>query len=451
MKDPAALKWDQTLRHPLLLAALLLVGGAVSVAAVWLLVRLEPVRSLLASQFWFSIILMAGCLGLILGSTALCIFVERKISAYIQDRHGPNRVGYKGIFQSVADGLKMLLKEDIIPGNVDRALFVLAPSISFTISMIGFAVIPWAGRVRWPWMNPDAQPILAQVASLNIGLLYILAVASLGVYGVVLAGFASNNKYSFLGGMRAAAQMISYEIPLGLGLLCILLTAGSLRLEEVVEAQARSGLWYVFYQPLAFLLMLVCGFAETNRAPFDLPECEQELVGGFHTEYSALKFGMFFLAEYAHMITGSALLIALFFGGWHVWGLTSADNLSWWGFLIKFAVYWAKIAVFIWLYMVVRWTLPRFRFDQLMRVAWKGMIPLGMLLVLATGLLTALNLHRNLAACLGANLLVLLVALAWAGRSRAPVTGRQANLPDIQVRPTQVATGDSLWRAASRI
>ena len=441
MKDPAAVAEDRVLRHPAFLIALALVGGVVAVVVVWLLVSLPFVRRVLADQFWFSIVQMLALLGMILGATAFCIFVERKVSAFIQDRFGPNRVGFHGLFQSAADGLKMLLKEDIIPARVDRGLFLLAPSIAFTISMLGFVVIPWAGEVHFPWMEAG-KTVSTLIANINLGFLYILGVAGLGVYGVVLAGFASNNKYSFYGGIRAAAQLISYEIPLGLGLLCILLTTGSLRLDDVVRAQASSGLWYICYQPMVFLLLVVCGFAETNRAPFDLPECEQELVGGFHTEYSALKFGMFFLGEYAHMITGSALLIALFLGGWAPVPFVPvlADDHAWWAMLIKFGVYWAKIAVFIWFYMLVRWTLPRFRFDQLLRVAWTGLIPIGLLLLLATSLLVAFDLHRNVFASLGANLVVLLIALTWSARTKSPVTGRQDNLPSVEVLPTKAAS-----------
>ncbi|HPM23842.1 MAG TPA: NADH-quinone oxidoreductase subunit H, partial [Phycisphaerae bacterium] len=303
------------------------------------------------------------------------------------------------------------------------------------VSLIGFAIIPWAGDVRWPWA-PDVT-VSTQVARLNVGILYILAVGALGVYGVVLAGYASNNKYSFYGGIRAAAQMISYELPLGLGLVCLLLTTGSLRLEEIVAQQAQGGVWYVFMHPLPFLLILVSSFAETNRAPFDLAEAEQELVGGFHTEYSSMKFAMFFLAEYAHIITGSAVMVALFFGGWAPLPFTGwlADSTAWWAMLIKLGAYLAKVALFIGVFMLVRWTIPRFRFDQLMRLAWQSLVPVGVGLVAALALLAALGLQRNLWACLLVNLLTLAVMLWSAARTRRPVTGRQDDLPDIDVRP----------------
>jgi NADH-quinone oxidoreductase subunit H len=425
--DPFA--FDRRLRSPLVLVALAIGAGALTVAAVAALLALAPVRSFLATQFGLSLAVMLVVLFLILNATALCILAERKISAWIQDRYGPNRVGFRGLFQPIADGLKFLLKEDINPAHVDKPLFVLAPGLAFGISLLGFAVIPWAGEVRWPWMPPETPALSTQVASLNIGFLYIIAVASIGVYAIVLAGYASNNKYSFYGGMRAAAQMISYEIPLGLALLVILLTTGTLRLEEIVAQQATSGLWYVLYQPLAFLLLLIGAFAETNRAPFDLAEAEQELVGGYHTEYSALKFGMFFLGEYAHMITNSALMIALFFGGWHLWLFPNIENQSWWAALARFGIYWCKIALFIAFYMVVRWTLPRFRFDQLMRLCWQGLVPAGCLLAAATSLLAAFGLQRHLPACWATNAAVLAACLLYAARSRSPITARQEDLP----------------------
>jgi NADH-quinone oxidoreductase subunit H len=235
--------------------------------------------------------------------------------------------------------------------------------------------------------------------------------------------------------MRAAAQMISYEVPMGLALIVILLVAGSLRPEVIVDQQAESGVWNAFMHPLAFFLIVVVAFAETNRTPFDLAECEQELVGGFHTEYSSMKFAMFFLGEYAHMVTGSALIVALFLGGWHFWGLPGVENNAWWAALIKFCVFWAKIIAFIGFYMMIRWTIPRFRFDQLMKLAWKGMIPMGMGLVVATGVLTALGWQDKFLPSIVSDAIVLAITLWLASRSKAPVTGRQDNLPEIEVRP----------------
>jgi NADH-quinone oxidoreductase subunit H len=433
MHDPVVFRIERILRSPWLIFG----AGAVLAGSLALALRLlfPLYKGLLADPFWFPVLVLAIMLNLILSSTAICILAERKIAGFTQDRFGPNRVGFWGLLQPLADGLKFLLKEDIIPTLVDKPLFLLAPAISLVISLIGFAVIPWAGEVRWPWA-PDTL-VTTQVASLDIGVLYVLAVASLGVYGVVLAGYASNNKYAFYGGMRAAAQMISYELPLGLGLLCLLLTSGSLRLEEVVRQQAQSGVWYVFLHPLPFLLILVSSFAEGNRAPFDLAEAEQELVGGFHTEYSSMKFAMFFLAEYAHMITGSAVLIALFCGGWAPLPFSSwlADSTAWWALLIKLGAYLAKIAVFIGLFMLVRWTIPRFRFDQLMRIAWQSLVPVGIALVAGTATLTVLGLQRSWWACLGLNLVALFGMLWAAARTRRPVTGRQEDLPDIHVEP----------------
>jgi NADH-quinone oxidoreductase subunit H len=424
---------ERRLRSPLVLVAAGILGGVPAVAILWLL--FPYYKGVLADPFWFPLIVMAAMLGIIMSGTAVCILAERKIAGYTQDRYGPNRVGWWGLLQPMADGLKFLLKEDITPAHVDRPLFYLAPCLALIVSLIGFAVIPWAGDVRWPWMDPSAPAIRTQVASLNVGVLYLMAVGSLGVYGIVLAGYASNNKYSFFGGMRATAQMISYEVPLGLALLCLLLVAGTLRPEEIVNQQARSGVWYVFLQPLPFLLMLVSAFAETNRTPFDLAEAEQELVGGYHTEYSSMKFAMFFLAEYAHMITGSALLVALFFGGWAPLPFTSmlADSTAWWAMLVKLGVYFAKVGVFIGLFMVIRWTIPRFRFDQLMRIAWLGMVPAGVALLAGTAFLTALKLQHSLIASLGLNLLVLVGMLASAARSKRPVTGRQEYLRDADV------------------
>ncbi len=357
MIDQNVQRVERLLRSP---AVFLGAGLVLAVLVAAVLVAAFPLyKPLLESQSSFSVIVLAVMLFLILNATALCILAERKVAAFTQDRRGPNRVGFWGLLQPVADGLKFLLKEDIIPFHVDKVLFLLAPSLSLIVALVGFAIIPWAGNVRWPWLPaPSAadgttDTVSTQVASLNVGFLYLLAVGSLGVYGFVLAGWASNNKYSFYGGIRAAAQMISYELPLGLGLLCVLLATGSLRLEEVVDQQARTGVWNILLQPIAFLLVLVSSFAETNRVPFDLAEAEQELVGGYHTEYSAMKWAMFFLAEYAHMITGSALMIALFFGGWHFWGLPGPDNVAWWAMLLRLAVYLLKIAVFIGFFMLI--------------------------------------------------------------------------------------------------
>jgi NADH-quinone oxidoreductase subunit H len=429
MIDPTVRRIENLLRSPLLIfggGGLLAVAGFV---VLWLAFPLY--RDILSHPFWFPVIVMAAMVGLIMTSTAVCILAERKIAGFTQDRYGPNRVGFWGLLQPLADGLKFFFKEDITPLHVDRPLFWLAPTLTLAVSLLGFAIIPWAGEVEWPWA-PGVR-VSTQVASLNIGILYVLAVGSVGVYGIVLAGYASNNKYSFFGGMRAAAQMISYELPLGLALLCLLLSTGTLRLEEIVNQQAHSGIWYVFMHPLPFLLVLVSSFAEANRTPFDLAEAEQELVGGFHTEYSSMKFAMFFLGEYVHLVTGSAVMVALFFGGWAPLPFTSwlADSTAWWAMLIKFGVYLAKVALFIGFFMVIRWTIPRFRFDQLMRLCWLSLVPVGIGLLAAIAILVALGLHREWWATLGVNGLALLVMLWYAGRSKAPVTGRQGDLPPV--------------------
>jgi NADH-quinone oxidoreductase subunit H len=430
MIDKNVQRVETLLRKP---GTILGAGLALGLVIALVLVLAFPLyKGVLADPFWFPIVMMVVMLMVILSSTAVCILAERKIAGFTQDRYGPNRVGFWGLLQPVADGLKFLLKEDIIPLNVDRPLFLLAPCLSLIISLIGFAIIPWAGDVHWSWMPPGTT-VSTQVASLDIGLLYFLALGSLSVYGVVLAGYASNNKYSFLGGMRGTAQIMSYELPMGLALVCVLLSAGTLRPEEIVAQQARTGVWYVFMHPLPFLLMLVGALAETNRAPFDLPEAEQELVGGYHTEYSAMKFAMFFLAEYAHMVTGSAVLVAVFFGGWHFWGLPGAENTAWWAMLIRLAVYLTKIAVFVGLFMLVRWTLPRFRFDQLMRLAWQALLPVGVVLVAAMAVLSALGWQRTWGACLAVSVLGLIGMLCTAARSKRPVTGRQEDLPPVEV------------------
>jgi NADH-quinone oxidoreductase subunit H len=435
MRDQTVHRIEGLLRNPLVL---IVAGGVLTaplVLGAWW--AFPYYKDFLSDPFWFPLLVMFFMLFLILNSTAVCILAERKIAGWTQDRRGPNRVGFWGLLQPIADGIKFFLKEDITPKHVDKPLFYLAPAISLVIALLGFVIIPWAGDVRWPWMDAH-MTVSTQAVSLNIGFLYLLATGSLGVYGIVLAGYASNNKYSFYGGMRAAAQMISYELPLGIGLICVLLVAGSLRPEVIVDHQAATGIWYVFLQPVAFFLVLVSSFAEANRAPFDLAEAEQELVGGFHTEYSSMKFALFFLAEYAHMIVGSALMVALFFGGWHVWGGPGPDDVTPLAMLIKFCVYIGKVALFVFLFMLIRWTIPRFRFDQLMRIAWQSMVPVGIILLAGTAVLAARGWHDDLVPSLVLNVIVLLILLWNAARTAAPVTGRQTDLPEIDVRPNSI-------------
>jgi NADH-quinone oxidoreductase subunit H len=328
-------------------------------------------------------------------------FLERKMAAWMQDRIGPNRAGPWGLLQPLADGVKFLFKEDYIPPQADRVLFVLAPMLALGVALMAVAIIPWGGVY-----DPEPgvrEPLRVQIASIDAGLLYILAVGALAVYGVVLGSWASNNKYSFYGGLRAAAQMLSYEIPMGLAILVVVLTCGELRLERIVESQTQPLFgwtavlpgWNVFLHPLACFVLLVTALAETNRAPFDLAECEQELVGGFHTEYSAMKFALFFLGEYTHVIVSSALLATLFLGGWHVPGLNAVQH-SLAGVALQMFVLAIKIGVLVLLFMWIRWTLPRFRFDQVMHRAWKGLVPLTMAQVAATAVLVYFNAQQSL-------------------------------------------------------
>ena len=315
-------------------------------------------------------------------AVAYLILLERKVAAYIQQRIGPNRAGWHGILQPIADGVKFLLKEDFVPEGANKFLHALAPAIAMVTAVLAFAVVPFGPTDP---DNPDA-PQFVIAPGIDVGLLYIFSVSSLAVYAIVLGGWASNNKYSFLGGLRSAAQVISYEIPLGLGVLGVVLLARSLNLEQIIAAQADR-VWYVFYQPLGLLIFLTAAFAETNRAPFDLPECEQELVGGYHTEYSGMKFALFFLGEYTHIITVSYLTTILFFGGWDLPFVISAQDQGFLAGLLKVLVLLIKAFCMILFMMWVRWTLPRFRFDQLMRLAWKALIPLGLLNLAATALL----------------------------------------------------------------
>lgn len=321
--------------------------------------------------------------GILQGAVAYLILVERKIAAYAQDRIGPNRAGSEfgipfALLQPLADGAKMLLKEDVIPSYVNKPLFILAPMIAIFAATISFAVVPFGA------VGPGA-PIDFQIApGVDVGIVYIFAVGSLGVYGIILAGWSSNNKYAFLGGLRSSAQLISYEIPMGLSILGIVLMTGTLELNEIINWQDRNHVWGIVVQPLGFLLFLISAFAETNRLPFDLPESEQELVGGFHTEYSAMKFGMFFLGEYLNVITVSYLTVILFLGGWDFPYLISQGDNGYLASLLKCLILIAKVGLMIVFVMWVRWTLPRFRYDQLMDLAWKSLIPLALVNLVAT-------------------------------------------------------------------
>lgn len=440
--DPTKGTIDPILRRPAVTLAVFIGGAVLGGLKLGFMMTLEPVQNFLADPFYFRALTMFVVLGLLLQLVAFCILAERKVSAYMQDRVGPNRVGWLGLFQWMADGIKFILKEDIVPKNVDKPLFILAPALSMVVALIGFMIIPWTGKFYLPWMLDDATSyVQAWPVQIDIGFLYLLSVSSLGVYGIVLAGYASNNKYSFFGGMRASAQMLSYEVPLGLGLLVILLMSGTLRLDLIIHEQAASGVWNIFLYPIPFMLVLIATFAETNRLPFDLAETEQELVGGFHTEYSSMKFAMFFLAEYTHMMVGSAFVIALFLGGYAPLPFSSflvdtGDPLPWWAGLLQFGVFWGKIAAFIAFFMVIRWTIPRFRYDQLMRLAWEGLIPIAVIMVVVTAVLVALGWERTIAAPI-ANGVVLVLILGYLAFKPGKVTGRQDHLPDIKVVKTQ--------------
>ena len=317
-------------------------------------------------------------INLILVGVALLTLFERRVCAWMQDRLGPNRVGPQGLLQPAADGVKNFLKEETAPAMADKTLFTLAPIISFIPAMLTFAVIPFAAPL------PIAGGLVPMVvADLPVGFLYILAISSLGVYGIVLAGWASNNKYALLGGLRASAQMISYEIALGMSTVAVLLLAGNVTLSQIIAQQQTAHAWFIVPLTLSFLIFFISAFAETNRLPFDLPEAEGELIAGYHTEYSAMKFSMFYIAEYSNMVTASALMATLFFGGWDIpftsWDSTGDPNV--WKTLATFVSFGFKTFVFLFTFVWVRWTLPRFRYDQLMALGWKVLLPLALIYI----------------------------------------------------------------------
>ncbi len=329
-----------------------------------------------------------------LTAVPVMVWVERRGAAFIQDRLGPNRVGPLGLLQPVIDAVKLIFKEELTPAGVNRGLYLLAPMISFSVAMVTFIVIPFgAGKDLTVFGVPLGG--LTVAPDLGVGVLFLLAVGSLGVYGIVLAGWSSNNKYSLLGGLRSSAQLISYELSMALAVLGVLLSSGSLRLDDVVARQG-AGLWLgfvphwnMFPQFVGFLVFLVAAFAETNRLPFDLAEAETELVAGYHLEYSSMKFAAFFMSEYINMTTASALIVTLFCGGWTFPGM---HLLSGWPLLgASVVVFFAKLAFFLWLFVWVRWSLPRFRYDQLMRLGWKGLLPLATLNLVWVGVAMALR------------------------------------------------------------
>ena len=356
-------------------------------------------------------------IGGLMTAAAYFVLLERRIAAWVQDRVGPNRVGIPltkirlfGLGQPLADGLKMIFKEEYTPRQVDRRLYVLAPLLILTAALSVFAVIPFGSAV-----NAGGYSIkLSIIPGLNVGLIYIFALSSIAVYGVILGGWASNSKYSFLGGLRSSAQLIAYELPLGLGILGIILASSSLDLETIMAHQAKSGWWYAFTQPLGCLVFVIAAFAEAARLPFDLPECEQELIGGYHTEYAGIKLLLFLVAEFIHMITASFLIVILFLGGWHFWGITGTNPVatSWGMALLRVLVLFTKVFLVIVFFMLVRWSWPRFRFDQLMGLAWKVMLPLGLLNFVVVSILleTRLLLYEQGASSTGFDIASVLIS-----------------------------------------
>lgn len=331
-------------------------------------------------------VLVAIIFGISLLIAMYSTYAERKVAAFLQDRLGPDRAGPFGILQPLADGVKMFMKEEIIPSNASKWLFMVGPGLAMLTACIGTAVIPWGSPIA---IGDRVIPL--QVTDINVGLLYIFGVVSLGVYGVMIGGWASNNKYSLLSAIRAASQNISYEIAMGLSIIALLLVTGTMSLKEIVEGQ-HGWHWNVLYQPVGFILFMVCAFAETNRAPFDLPECETELIGGYHTEYSSMKLGFYLFAEYINMFVSAAVMATLYFGGYNYPGMdTMAELLGpTWAPLFGVAVFFIKIFAFIFFFMWVRWTIPRFRYDQLMHLGWKVLIPLAIANIVVTGVVIAL-------------------------------------------------------------
>ncbi len=316
-------------------------------------------------------------------------YAERKVAAFMQDRRGPNRAGPFGILQPMADGLKLFFKEEIVPTFSSKFLFILGPILAMLTAIMVSAVIPWGDK-----LHIFGRDVSLQIADINVGILYIFAVVSLGVYGIMIGGWASNNKFSLLGAMRAASQIISYELALGITLIALLMITGTLSLNEMV-GQQKDQMWNIFRQPLGFLIFLICAFAETNRTPFDLPEAENELMGGYHAEYSSMKLGFYLFAEYVNMFLSGAVMTTLYFGGYDIPFVNDANLIQSigmnWVAIIEGAVLFAKISLFIFLFMWVRWTVPRFRYDQLMNLGWKILLPLALLNMLVTGALILLK------------------------------------------------------------
>ena len=390
----------------------------------------------------FSLIKLIVVFTVYMVSAALLTLAERKISAWIQGRRGPNRVGGRGGWlQPAADGIKNFMKEETEPGNASQPLFSMAPALSFIPAMTVWAVIPFGSPLPTRWGRVDLV-----VADLPIGFLFILAIASLGVYGVVLAGWASNNKYSFLGGLRSSAQMVSYEVALGLSTIPVILLAGNVTMSAIIRQQSHS-MWNVFNLSVAFLIFFVAALAETNRVPFDLPEAESELVAGYHTEYSAMKFSLFFISEYSNIVTSSALMAVLFLGGWDI-PFTGWDNAAPFTVLktlLTLGCFLTKTGFFIFTFIWIRWTVPRFRYDQLMSLGWRVMLPaaLGYVVVIASALLglqaIGINpgpMHSFVLLLLNICILLVFFVMVDEGRVISPAYGRaqQARITKLRAR-----------------
>lgn len=336
---------------------------------------------MISSYIIYKLVLILIVFGITLFIAMYSTYAERKVAAFIQDRLGPDRAGPFGILQPLADGVKMFMKEEIIPSSSSRFLFILGPCIAMTTALMTGVVIPWGNQLV---INGNVYSL--QITDINIGILYVFAVVSLGVYGIMIGGWASNNKYSLLGAVRASSQMISYELSMGLALIALLMGTGTLSLKSIVEMQTATH-WNVIYQPLGFIIFIVCAFAECNRTPFDLPECETELVGGYHTEYSSMKLGFYLFAEYINMFISSAIMATLYFGGYDFPFMNSLPFSANVITILGTVALFSKIIFFIFLFMWVRWTIPRFRYDQLMNLGWKMLLPLAIANVVITGIL----------------------------------------------------------------
>ncbi|MBS1508633.1 MAG: NADH-quinone oxidoreductase subunit NuoH [Bacteroidetes bacterium] len=336
----------------------------------------------------YKIILVLVIFTITLAVAAYSTYAERKVAAFMQDRIGPDRAGPFGIFQPLADGLKFIYKEEIIPNVSNKLLFIVGPCVAMLTALMAGVLIPWGDTVT---IGGIAYSL--QIADLNVGILYVFGVVSIGVYGIMIGGWSSNNKFSLLGAIRASAQMISYEIAMGLAIIALILMTGTLSLKEISLQQAGGvgshwTMWNVVYQPLGFLIFIVCAFAECNRTPFDLPECETELVGGYHTEYSSMKLGFYLFAEYINMFVSSAVISTLYFGGFNFPFMNDLGLTQNWITILGAIALFAKVLFFVFFFMWIRWTIPRFRYDQLMNLGWKGLIPLAILNIGLTGFFT---------------------------------------------------------------